>query len=312
MAVTITVISYNSSLTIIDTLESILYQTYPLEWIELIISDDFSSDNTLDIVNYWVISNRFRFKNVIVITSETNGGVTANCNQAWKIASSDWIKTIAGDDILCPNCIEKNVNFITENENIFVLFSKMQSFYFGEQNIRNIGGVYPLESEQHFFRLDTVGQLKFLMSQSISGAPTVFIKKSILAVVGYADERFAMIEDYPLWFKLAQNNIRIYFMDEITILYRISDSLSRTSSRIVNLTYFLDLYNFEKTCIFPLLNNRKVLRYRKKIWYSLNLKIISLFDNKRNKYSTLISNLVFLLFKPGGFKLIINKIFKAS
>ncbi|HAX2253154.1 TPA: glycosyltransferase, partial [Escherichia coli] len=44
--ITITVISYNSSATISDTLNSILQQTYNKKNIEVIISDDASKDNT--------------------------------------------------------------------------------------------------------------------------------------------------------------------------------------------------------------------------------------------------------------------------
>ncbi|HBA5772773.1 TPA: glycosyltransferase, partial [Escherichia coli] len=51
--ITITVISYNSSATISDTLNSILQQTYNKKNIEVIISDDASKDNTLLIANDW-------------------------------------------------------------------------------------------------------------------------------------------------------------------------------------------------------------------------------------------------------------------
>ena len=47
MIVSVTVISYNSSATIIDTLESIVSQSVGANNIELIVSDDCSSDDTL-------------------------------------------------------------------------------------------------------------------------------------------------------------------------------------------------------------------------------------------------------------------------
>ena len=45
--VSVVIITYNSEKTIIETLESIKNQTY--KNIELIISDDFSKDNTVEI-----------------------------------------------------------------------------------------------------------------------------------------------------------------------------------------------------------------------------------------------------------------------
>lgn len=47
--VSIIVVSFNSSKYIYDALNSVLIQTYPL--IELIVADDNSSDNTVDLVN---------------------------------------------------------------------------------------------------------------------------------------------------------------------------------------------------------------------------------------------------------------------
>lgn len=50
--VTIGIVTYNSSKTIVDTLESVKNQTY--EDLYLIIGDDCSIDNTLDIVRGWL------------------------------------------------------------------------------------------------------------------------------------------------------------------------------------------------------------------------------------------------------------------
>ena len=50
--VSVVIITYNSSNTIIETLESIKSQTY--NNIELVISDDNSSDNTLSVCYEWI------------------------------------------------------------------------------------------------------------------------------------------------------------------------------------------------------------------------------------------------------------------
>lgn len=60
--VTIAVVTYNSSQTILETLESVKEQTY--KNIELIISDDCSSDNTTDICQKWLQKNAIFFSNV--------------------------------------------------------------------------------------------------------------------------------------------------------------------------------------------------------------------------------------------------------
>ncbi|MCV5918141.1 glycosyltransferase, partial [Escherichia coli] len=66
--ITITVISYNSSATISDTLNSILQQTYNKKNIEVIISDDASKDNTLLIANDWKDKNKGIFNNIVIVS----------------------------------------------------------------------------------------------------------------------------------------------------------------------------------------------------------------------------------------------------
>ena len=58
--VSIIVLTYNSSLTILETLESLKKQSYPN--IELIISDDASKDETVKICQTWVQANSYKFK----------------------------------------------------------------------------------------------------------------------------------------------------------------------------------------------------------------------------------------------------------
>ena len=63
--VSVIVITYNSSKFVLETLESIYNQTYSN--IELIISDDCSSDETINICQNWLYKNKNRFKNIELI-----------------------------------------------------------------------------------------------------------------------------------------------------------------------------------------------------------------------------------------------------
>ncbi len=74
--VTIVVLCYNSSNTIIETLESIYNQTY--QNIELIISDDFSLDESVLIAQNWLSEKNSRFVDSHTLTSHKNEGISAN------------------------------------------------------------------------------------------------------------------------------------------------------------------------------------------------------------------------------------------
>ena len=63
--VTIAVVTYNSSQTILETLESVKEQTY--KNIELIISDDCSSDNTSGFKKMPFFFKRANYLNILLI-----------------------------------------------------------------------------------------------------------------------------------------------------------------------------------------------------------------------------------------------------
>ena len=134
--VTIAVATYHSAAFLIETLESAYNQTYLN--LALVISDDCSKDDTVAIANKWVAQDRVksRFQSIEIITVPKNTGVSANCNRIIKAVTSDWFKVIAGDDILLPNCIEDNMNFIHENPNARIIFSQIKLYqdYFQEAN----------------------------------------------------------------------------------------------------------------------------------------------------------------------------------
>ena len=93
--ISVIVITYNSSSTILETLDSIKRQTYSN--IELVVSDDCSKDDTVKKAQNWILDNNI---NGIVVTTKKNAGIPANVNKGIKAAKGTLVKIIAGDDIL--------------------------------------------------------------------------------------------------------------------------------------------------------------------------------------------------------------------
>ena len=71
--VSVPVITYNSSKTVLETLDSIYNQTY--QNLELIVSDDCSTDNTVGICREWIEAHKKRFVRTELLTVEKNTGV---------------------------------------------------------------------------------------------------------------------------------------------------------------------------------------------------------------------------------------------
>lgn len=115
--VSIAIITYNSSQYVEETIRSAFDQTYPN--IEIIISDDCSTDNTFQVCKDIVEKIHVERKNdaceikCIFTQTPKNGGITVNYNHALKFCNGKYIKYIAGDDLLMPDCISR---FVEEAE----------------------------------------------------------------------------------------------------------------------------------------------------------------------------------------------------
>jgi glycosyltransferase involved in cell wall biosynthesis len=105
--ITIALFAYNQEKYITQAVESVLGQTYsPLE---IIISDDCSTDNTLIIINQVAAKYKGSAK-IIVNKNSTNMGTIHHVNKVVGMASSEFIVMAAGDDISTPNRTEILVN----------------------------------------------------------------------------------------------------------------------------------------------------------------------------------------------------------
>lgn len=299
--ISVAVITYNSSKTVIETLDSIYHQTYGAENIELIISDDASIDNTVAVIDDWLTQHESSFNKVIFFKNEVNGGVSKNINLAWTASTSEWIKTIAGDDILLPNCLNDNFDYVLnrDNENIGSVFSLMQVFYVDEQSNKVNTHLMPSSAYYHFFDLTAEAQYDYLKINGIPIAPSSFIKRSALISVGYADERFRLIEDYPLWLKLTKQGYTLKFFNKKTVQYRKSDSISSSRSKIINERYFNEMALIDSVVVIPdLKKSQYILKLRKKAWPKAMLYVAEFFNNTPNSLSKVIVSLINVL-KPG-------------
>jgi glycosyltransferase involved in cell wall biosynthesis len=91
--------AYNQAKYIEEAVEGALNQTYkPLE---IILSDDCSTDNTFDLIKEIVKSYKGPHK-VIINRNKMNLGLAEHINQVVTIATGDWLVFAAGDDISLP------------------------------------------------------------------------------------------------------------------------------------------------------------------------------------------------------------------
>ncbi len=224
--VTIGITTYNSVTTVIETLDSICAQDY--QALHLIISDDYSTDNTLDLVRNWLDmeANKDRFLSTRVITVPENTGVSANCNRIIQASPTPWIKFIAGDDILLPNCIADNMAFVADHPEAQIIFSPVELYRnnFDQGNyLRTTPANFPNNLMHPDF--SARDQWKILLeSDRIHYTPSYFFNKEAILAVGGYDEQNRLQEDYPMWLKLTQAGYRLHYFHNPTVGYRQHDA----------------------------------------------------------------------------------------
>jgi len=247
--VSIVVIAYNSSNTILETLESIKSQSYTK--IEVIISDDCSTDNTTEVCNKWLEVNKVRFVRTRLITSAVNTGIPANCNRGLKSAKGEWVKIIAGDDALIESCIANNIDFSTSMNDINCIHSGCE--YYNEQLIsENYKGKSNYKAHPFNSMNITAKEQYHLILNRSNGivAPTIFIRRKTIMSIGGFDESIKKIEDIPLWISLTSAGHKIFYLDSVTVKYRIhAASVQRGYKTFMNESYARELILFNKKYI---------------------------------------------------------------
>lgn len=108
--VSICIPTYNSGKYILETVNSVLNQTW--KNLEVLVIDDCSSDNTVEVLHS-ITDPRFR-----LIENEKNLGMTGNWNKCVRSCQGEYVKLIPADDILYPECLAKSVPALIKHPDV--------------------------------------------------------------------------------------------------------------------------------------------------------------------------------------------------
>ena len=251
--VSIIVITYNSADYVIETLESVKDQSY--QNIELIISDDDSTDNTIEVCRNWIYKNKEQFVRTELLIADKNTGIPGNCNRGVKASKGDWLKLIAGDDMLSKDAIKFLVDFTESNKHVSAFSSNVGIYdrIFDENHLRYIRN----DSEFDFFKLSASKQFERLLYINELSAAGIFLKRSLVLEIGGFDERFRFIEDHPLTLNITKSGTKIFYMNKLTTKYRVhSESIIKIKddkNKIFG-DFYLKQRKFQLIYIYPYLN----------------------------------------------------------
>lgn len=237
--VSVIVVSYNHSKYIRENLDSIKAQTYPN--IELIIADDASKDNSVEVFEAWLSENNYSAKKNF---HKQNTGFTTTLNECLEMVTGKYVKIIAADDYLHPESIEKCVNVISKSDNIGFVFSDM---YYVDNNSQFL--------EKNLFSSeiyhDSPERLKdALFNKCIVCAPSVLISYQALKSTGKYDPS-KIVEDYDRWLKIVTSGYELRCIPEKLVYYRFhGESITFNSNGKIQEEAFILYFKYSNQYLF--------------------------------------------------------------
>lgn len=206
--VTVICTCFNHQNFVIETIESVLNQSYSN--IEIIIVDDCSSDDSISIIS------RFLEKHpeIKFIQNQQNLGNTKTFNKAAKQANGSFLIDLACDDILLPNCISIQVESFLKSNIISTGIVFGNSEYIDE-NGNYLSDYFSTDSNKKVIdkKLFTTNLIQLLEGGLVMNSVSAMINKSIFDELNGYDETLAF-EDLDFWIRVLEK-YQIEFIDEI-------------------------------------------------------------------------------------------------
>lgn len=222
--VSICIPTYNGEKYLEEALISALNQTY--QNIEIVISDDNSSDSTLEVANK--IKNKTKIP--FFIFHHQPNGIGANWNNCVRKANSNYIKFLFQDDILKPICIEKMMQIALMGKNIGLVFSKRDIIYSDRNKFFDDWMEHYEHLHTYWENLKTINSgVKLLKKcncllespENKVGEPVaVLLRKEVFKKAGVFDETLVQALDFEFWYRVFKY-YKIGFIDEALVSFRL-------------------------------------------------------------------------------------------
>ena len=212
--VTVICLCYNHANFVIEALESVLNQTHPN--VELIIADDFSTDNSVEVIKNWLVQH----PEIPFLVNKENLGNTKTFNKCLKLAKGDYIIDLASDDFLKTDCIVNQLEGFekTTYENVGLIYGNASLI---SENGNFIKNYFETNSTLERIKKQPTGDIYIGLLNGNNNLCSIsaLVKREVFDTLNGYDENLAY-EDYDFWIRAA----RIYnfdYVDKILVQKRV-------------------------------------------------------------------------------------------
>ncbi len=204
--VSVIIPAYNVQDYIGETIESVLRQSYPT--IEIIIINDGSTDKTPEIISKYAQKD-----SRIVVVNQENRGLSGARNTGLRLAKGEYLCIFDADDIMLPQKIEKQFQFLEKHITCEFIYSDVYLFLNGTKKVY-------LEEPPAIKDI----YKKLIQYGNFINPNTVFFRKFVFEKYGGFDEALRGSEDWDYWLNLSRQGVRFCHQPEALTLYRMRNS----------------------------------------------------------------------------------------
>lgn len=204
--------TFNAETTVIESINSIIAQTHT-NW-ELLVTDDCSSDSTMDILSAFSDSD----PRIKVFQNSQNSGAAVSRNKSIENAKGVFLAFLDSDDVWYPSKLKTQVAWMNKNQEVSFSFT---AYELVNSNSESLNKIVDLQGDGLKFSYKDM-----LFKRATLGCSTVMLKREAF------DDLFMPLirtgQDYALWLKLLKQDRYAYLINVVLTKYRIMpNSISR-------------------------------------------------------------------------------------
>ncbi|MCM3905235.1 MAG: glycosyltransferase [Pyrinomonadaceae bacterium] len=215
--VSVSLVTYNQQEFIRESIESVLNQDY--DNLEIVIGDDGSQDNTWAIVQEYQRNYPDKIK---AFRNEQNLGITGNCNEVLKRCAGKHIAFAAGDDVMLPGKISKQVEVMERDQSVVLCYHDVEAFNSEDGKTLRFRNHGPLSSPPITGDAEKVAREVIEQSTSFLAAVSIMARRDSLPATGF-DPRIPTASDWLMWIEILAAGgptKKVEYIPDVLVRYR--------------------------------------------------------------------------------------------
>tara|TARA_Y100001970_G_scaffold269313_1_gene361596 strand:- start:1729 stop:2625 length:897 start_codon:yes stop_codon:yes gene_type:complete len=261
--VSVIIPTYNREDLLLNAINSVLNQTY--DFFEIIIIDDYSNDETKDLV-LSIKDERIKY-----YRNKQNLYVAQSRNIGIKISSGSIITFLDDDDEMYPTKLFDIIEVFNKNKEINFVYHRAKIMMVNENTYYYTN---PIKKVTHN---------NLVIKNCVGGTPVVTVKRELL--YESFDKDIKALEDYELWLNLSlKDQFRPYYLNKYLVQCNYTTKKNSVSKNIDNLLNALKIIKDKYSSSFSKLSSNEINQHNEWINSLIAHKYLLNYNKKSSYY----------------------------